>query len=94
MMVLIGKMEDGETLRLVASGNRARFGVLGVRLGRISGMGIRCCRKVIRGVVVITNLGYLINLILPLQKGFFREELPKYTANTPHIDFRAIGLRA
>lgn len=39
-------------------------------------------------------LRYLINFILPLEEGFFREEFPKYTANTPHINFRAVGLGA
>lgn len=47
MMVLIERRGDGETLRLGGSGNRARFGVLGGRLGRISGMNIRCCKRVV-----------------------------------------------
>lgn len=47
-----------------------------------------------RDVGLNTHLGYLINLILPLEERFFREEFPKYTANTPHIDFRTVGLCA
>lgn len=47
MMMLIERVGDGATLRLGGSGNRARFGVLEGRLGQISDMNIRCCKRAI-----------------------------------------------